>query len=120
VNGADRVLVDAPCTATGVIRRHPDIKLLRRAADAAGFANTQRQILATAVELLRPGGRLIYCTCSVLPEENEQVVAAYLRDTENARELQSDGSYVPLKAKRQRERVDVHRKFIDLYARKRV
>jgi len=76
----DRILVDAPCSATGVIRRHPDIKLLRRASDAAGFANTQRQILATAVELLRPGGRLIYCTCSVLPEENEQVVAACLRD----------------------------------------
>jgi len=76
----DRILVDAPCSATGVIRRHPDIKLLRRPTDAAGFALTQRQILSTAVELLRPGGRLIYCTCSVLPEENEQVVSAYLRD----------------------------------------
>jgi 16S rRNA (cytosine967-C5)-methyltransferase len=76
----DRILVDAPCSATGVIRRHPDIKLLRRASDAASFAETQRQILATAVELLRPGGRLIYCTWSVLPAENEQVVLAYMRD----------------------------------------
>ena len=74
----DRVLVDAPCSATGVIRRHPDIKLLRRAADIAAFASTQRKILATAFELLRPGGTLIYSTCSVLPEENEAVVSAFL------------------------------------------
>jgi 16S rRNA (cytosine967-C5)-methyltransferase len=74
----DRVLVDAPCSATGVIRRHPDIKLLRRAADVAGFAANQRRILATAFELLGPGGRLVYCTCSVLPEENEAVVSAFL------------------------------------------
>jgi 16S rRNA (cytosine967-C5)-methyltransferase len=74
----DRVLVDAPCSATGVIRRHPDIKLLRRPEDVAAFAATQRKILATAFELLRPGGSLIYCTCSVLPAENEAVVAAFL------------------------------------------
>jgi 16S rRNA (cytosine967-C5)-methyltransferase len=74
----DRVLVDAPCSATGVIRRHPDIKLLRRPGDAAAFAATQRKILTTAFELLRPGGSLIYCTCSVLPAENEAVVAAFL------------------------------------------
>jgi len=74
----DRVLVDAPCSATGVIRRHPDIKLLRRQGDIAAFASTQRKILATAFELLRPGGTLIYCTCSVLPEENEAVVSAFL------------------------------------------
>jgi len=75
----DRVLVDAPCSATGVIRRHPDIKLLRREQDIAALAAGQRQILATGFELLRPGGRLIYCTCSVLPQENEQVVAAFLQ-----------------------------------------
>jgi 16S rRNA (cytosine967-C5)-methyltransferase len=74
----DRVLVDAPCSATGVIRRHPDIKLLRRPGDIASFAATQRKILATAFELLRAGGTLIYCTCSVLPEENEAVVSAFL------------------------------------------
>jgi 16S rRNA (cytosine967-C5)-methyltransferase len=74
----DRVLVDAPCSATGVIRRHPDIKLLRRPGDIAAFAVTQRKILATAFELLRAGGTLIYCTCSVLPEENEAVVSAFL------------------------------------------
>lgn len=75
----DRVLVDAPCSASGVIRRHPDIKLLRRPTDIAALAADQRRILANAFELLRPGGRLIYCTCSVLPEENEQVVTAFLR-----------------------------------------
>ena len=74
----DRVLLDAPCSATGVIRRHPDIKLLRRPSDIESFAATQRQILATAFELLRPGGRLIYCTCSVIPVENEGVVAEFL------------------------------------------
>jgi 16S rRNA (cytosine967-C5)-methyltransferase len=80
----DRVLVDAPCSATGVIRRHPDIKLLRRPDDVAAFAATQRQILGTAFELLRPGGTLIYCTCSVLPEENEQVILAFLADQPDA------------------------------------
>jgi 16S rRNA (cytosine967-C5)-methyltransferase len=81
----DRVLVDAPCSATGVIRRHPDIKLLRRASDIEGFAATQRQILATAFELLKAGGRLIYCTCSVLPAENEKVVAGFLDAEPRAR-----------------------------------
>ena len=81
----DRVLVDAPCSATGVIRRHPDIKLLRRPGDIAGFAATQARILATAFELLKAGGRLIYCTCSVLPAENEKVVAAFLEAEPRAR-----------------------------------
>ena len=80
----DRVLVDAPCSATGVIRRHPDIKLLRRPGDIASFAATQRQILATAFELLKPGGRLIYSTCSVMPAENEGVVAAFLESNRRA------------------------------------
>jgi 16S rRNA (cytosine967-C5)-methyltransferase len=74
----DRVLVDAPCSSTGVIRRHPDIKLLRRPTDLDAFAITQRRILTTAFELLRPGGRLVYCTCSVIPAENEGVVSAFL------------------------------------------
>ncbi|HEU5135527.1 MAG TPA: 16S rRNA (cytosine(967)-C(5))-methyltransferase RsmB [Steroidobacteraceae bacterium] len=74
----DRVLVDAPCSATGVIRRHPDIKLLRRPGDIQSFVATQRQILATSFELLKPGGRLTYCTCSVIPAENEGVVGTFL------------------------------------------
>ena len=74
----DRILVDAPCSASGVIRRHPDIKLLRRAADILAFAATQGAILRALVPLLAPGGRLLYVTCSVLPEENEQVIATLL------------------------------------------
>jgi 16S rRNA (cytosine967-C5)-methyltransferase len=74
----ERILVDAPCSSTGVIRRHPDIKLLRRATDVAPFAATQLAILRSIVGLLAPRGRLLYSTCSVLPEENEQVVAALL------------------------------------------
>ncbi len=81
----DRVLVDAPCSATGVIRRHPDIKLLRRAEDIAAFAVTQRRILATVFELLKAGGRLVYCTCSVMPAENEAVVAEFLATHDDAR-----------------------------------
>ena len=80
----DRVLVDAPCSATGVIRRHPDIKLLRRASDIESFVVTQRKILATAFELLKAGGRLTYCTCSVIPAENEGVVTAFLRNEPRA------------------------------------
>jgi 16S rRNA (cytosine967-C5)-methyltransferase len=74
----ERILVDAPCSSTGVIRRHPDIKLLRRATDIAAFAATQLAILRAAVALLAPGGRLLYSTCSVLPEENQEVMAALL------------------------------------------
>ena len=74
----DRILVDAPCSSTGVIRRHPDIKLLRRTSDIPAFAATQLQILKAAVRILAPGGRLLYSTCSVLPEENEGTIAALL------------------------------------------
>src|SRR5262249_7721243 len=74
----DRILVDAPCSSTGVIRRHPDIKLLRRPSDVGAFATMQLAILRAALTMLAPGGRLLYSTCSVLPEENDQVVAALI------------------------------------------
>jgi 16S rRNA (cytosine967-C5)-methyltransferase len=73
-NPFDRILLDAPCSGTGVIRRHPDIKLLRRPTDTAGFVTTQRQLLERCLGMLKPGGTLLYCTCSLLPNENEQVV----------------------------------------------
>jgi 16S rRNA (cytosine967-C5)-methyltransferase len=76
----ERILVDAPCSSTGVIRRHPDIKLLRRGTDVAAFAAGQLDLLRSAVGLLAPGGRLLYATCSVLPEENERVVACLLEE----------------------------------------
>lgn len=81
----DAVLLDAPCSATGVIRRHPDIKLLRRPSDIADLAARQRQLLAAAWDLLRPGGRLLYATCSLLRAENDAVVSAWLSDRSDAR-----------------------------------
>ncbi|HWW19268.1 MAG TPA: 16S rRNA (cytosine(967)-C(5))-methyltransferase RsmB [Steroidobacteraceae bacterium] len=70
----DRILLDAPCTATGVIRRHPDIKLLRRAQDVEAYAGIQQRMLIGCLSLLKPGGRLIYSTCSLMPMENASVV----------------------------------------------
>ncbi len=81
----DRILIDAPCSATGVLRRHPDIKLLRRQADIAPLAALQGQMLRALWATLKPGGTLVYATCSLLPEENEQVVQAFLVDTPAAR-----------------------------------
>jgi 16S rRNA (cytosine967-C5)-methyltransferase len=74
----DRILLDAPCSGTGVIRRHPDIKLLRRPADIESIAATQHALLRRCLALLRPGGRLLYCTCSVLAAENQAVVQSVL------------------------------------------
>lgn len=74
----DRILLDAPCSATGIIRRHPDIKLLRRAEDLPALAARQQLMLARLWPLLAPGGRLLYSTCSLLRQENQQVVAGFL------------------------------------------
>jgi 16S rRNA (cytosine967-C5)-methyltransferase len=81
----DRILLDAPCSATGVIRRHPDIKLHRRAGDVAQLAREQSRLLAGLWPLLAPGGRLVYATCSILRAENEAVLAAFLADHPDAR-----------------------------------
>jgi 16S rRNA (cytosine967-C5)-methyltransferase len=74
----DRILLDAPCSATGVIRRHPDIRLLRRPSDIAELARLQRDMLTGLWQLLTPRGRLLYVTCSVLQEENDAVVQAFI------------------------------------------
>jgi len=73
-----RILADVPCTATGVMRRHPDIRLLRRVGDVAALAARQQRIVDVLWRLLRPGGKLLYATCSLLPEENELQVQAFL------------------------------------------
>lgn len=86
----DRILVDAPCTATGVIRRHPDIRVLRRATDVAQMAARQAQMLDALWPLLAPGGRLLYCTCSVLAAENRDVIGAFLARRPDARALPID------------------------------
>jgi 16S rRNA (cytosine967-C5)-methyltransferase len=80
----DRILLDAPCSATGVIRRHTDIKLLRRDSDIASLARTQATLLDRLWQTLKPGGRLLYVTCSVLAEENESVAAGFLERTADA------------------------------------
>ena len=80
----DRILIDAPCSATGIIRRQPDVRLHRRAGDIAGLATTQKQLLAALWPLLAPGGRLVYATCSVLMAENEAVLAAFRADCADA------------------------------------
>jgi 16S rRNA (cytosine967-C5)-methyltransferase len=76
--GFDRILLDAPCSATGVIRRHPDIRLLRRESDLATFAATQLALLEYALTRLVAGGRLLYVTCSVLPQENDEVIGRFV------------------------------------------
>ena len=81
----DRILVDAPCSGTGVIRRHPDIKVLRREADIAQLQTGQFSLLHTLWPLLNNGGMLLYVTCSILPEENTEVVSLFLGIQPDAR-----------------------------------
>lgn len=83
----DRILLDAPCTATGVIRRHPDIKLLRRPGDVAQTVIQQKRLLDALWPLLAPGGRLLYATCSLLKAENEDQIAAFLATHADALEM---------------------------------
>ena len=80
----DRILLDAPCSGTGVIRRQPDIKLHRRAADIAGLVALQARLLDAAWPMLAAGGRLVYATCSVLKDENERQIDAFLARTPEA------------------------------------
>ena len=82
----DAILLDAPCSATGVIRRHPDIKLLRRASDLDGLSALQAAILSALWPLLAPGGRFLYVTCSVLTTENDGVVHPFLEANGDAEE----------------------------------
>ena len=89
--GVDGVLVDAPCTSTGTIRRHPDVAWLRQEADIAALTALQKRLLQRAVALLKPGGTLVYCTCSLEPEEGEQAIASLLA-------TESDMRRVPVEA----------------------
>ena len=83
----DAILLDAPCSASGVIRRHPDIKHLRRASDIEALAATQSSILNALWRTLRPGGRLLYVTCSVLKAENDEVVNGFITANSDARQV---------------------------------
>ncbi|UVE17835.1 16S rRNA (cytosine(967)-C(5))-methyltransferase RsmB [Pseudomonas sp. LS44] len=86
-----RILLDAPCSATGVIRRHPDIKLTRQAEDIPALAKLQGELLDALWPTLEVGGVLLYATCSVLPAENSETIAAFLARTPGARELDIGG-----------------------------
>jgi 16S rRNA (cytosine967-C5)-methyltransferase len=95
----DRILLDAPCTASGVVKRHPDIKWLRRESDIAHLTATQGRMLDALWQQLAPGGKLLYATCSVFPQENAQAVDFFLARSNGARRLPladiEDGQLLP-------------------------
>lgn len=86
----DAILLDAPCSATGTLRRHPDLPHLRSGRELPALTALQSMLLAHAWTMLRPGGRLVYCTCSLLPAEGEARIAAFVSETPDARRLRSD------------------------------
>jgi 16S rRNA (cytosine967-C5)-methyltransferase len=81
----DRILADVPCSASGVARRHPDIKWLRRSSDIETYAARQAAILDALWQVLAPGGKLLYATCSVFPKENQELVQAFVARAKGAR-----------------------------------
>ncbi|MBQ0833894.1 16S rRNA (cytosine(967)-C(5))-methyltransferase RsmB [Marinobacter sp.] len=80
----DRILLDVPCSASGVIRRHPDIKLLRRETDVVPLAGIQLGLMEAMWSVLKPGGRLVYATCSVFPQENHRIIRRFLKQKNGA------------------------------------
>jgi 16S rRNA (cytosine967-C5)-methyltransferase len=92
--GFDGILIDAPCTSTGTIRRHPDVAWLRQESDIAALSVLQQRLLRKSLSLLKPGGMLIYCTCSLEPEEGEQAVARLLADEASLRRVPIGASEV--------------------------
>jgi 16S rRNA (cytosine967-C5)-methyltransferase len=78
-DACDAVMVDAPCSNLGVLRRNPEVKWRRQPSDLGPASRQQSEILAAAATMVKPGGRLVYATCSLEPEENEAVVSAFLR-----------------------------------------
>jgi 16S rRNA (cytosine967-C5)-methyltransferase len=91
----DGILLDAPCTASGIVRRHPDVRWLRRETDIAQLAALQSKLLQALWPLLTPGGRLLYCTCSVFPAEGAQQVQTFLANNTDATLLPSPGHLIP-------------------------
>lgn len=86
----DKILLDAPCSATGVIRRHPDIKLLRKPKDITALVALQQSILNNLWQMLKPGGTLLYATCSILKAENEMQISTFLTNHTDAQEIKLD------------------------------
>lgn len=91
----DRILLDAPCSATGVIRRHPDIKWLRRDSDIAQLTELQRGILTNIWSYLKTGGTLVYATCSILPDENRLQIERFLQENSNAQLVGDTKQFLP-------------------------
>ena len=91
----DAVLLDAPCTASGIVRRHPDVRWLRRETDIAQLARLQKELLHVMWRVLKPGGRLLYCTCSIFKDEGEQQAQTFLANNNNAVLLPSPGHLMP-------------------------
>ncbi len=91
----DAILLDAPCTASGIVRRHPDVRWLRRPQDSAQLARTQANLLDRLWPLLVPGGRMVYCTCSLFRAEGDAVVLAFLQRNTGARFRPSPGHLIP-------------------------
>ncbi|RKP49466.1 16S rRNA (cytosine(967)-C(5))-methyltransferase RsmB [Trinickia fusca] len=94
----DRILADVPCSASGIVRRHPDIRWLRRASDIAALVAEQRRILDALWPLLKPGGELLYVTCSIFPEEGEAQAQWFERVHEDAVRLDAPGQLAPVSA----------------------
>ena len=91
----DAVLLDAPCSASGIVRRQPDVRWLRRATDIAQLAAIQKQLLEALWPLVAPGGRLLYCTCSVFYDEGEGQIVQFLRNHADAQRLPAPGHLLP-------------------------
>lgn len=91
----DGILLDAPCTASGIVRRHPDVRWLRRPSDIAQLAALQARLLETLWPMLRPGGRLLYCTCSVFRAEGEQQAQTFVTHHKDAHFMPSPGHLLP-------------------------
>src|SRR5262249_27388125 len=91
----DGILLDAPCTASGIVRRHPDVRWLRRESDIAQLAATQARLLAVLWSLLKPGGSLLYCTCSVFRAEGEGQVETLHAHSKEAVLQPSPGHLLP-------------------------
>lgn len=92
----DAILMDAPCSASGIVRRHPDVRWLRRDSDIEQLATIQRDMLHALWPLLKPGGRLLYCTCSVFRAEGQQQIDAFLQRAPDAQSLPAPGHALPL------------------------
>ena len=91
----DAILLDAPCTASGIVRRHPDVRWLRRDSDIAQLAIIQAALLSTLWPLVKPGGRLLYSTCSVFKAEGDMQIQTFLAHNTDARLLPSPGHLIP-------------------------